>query len=124
MPKLWLNASRMMFRPFFLQQRLARASIAALILFISPVYALAADAAHGEVIAKRWCAACHLVSPDQARADPDVPSFKAIAREKSQNQLSAFLTDPHPKMPNMNLSRSEIADITAYITSLGRVRER
>jgi hypothetical protein len=28
-----------------------------------PAHAFVADAARGEVIANRWCAACHLVSP-------------------------------------------------------------
>jgi mono/diheme cytochrome c family protein len=112
----------MMSGPLFLK-RLARAAIAGLALITSPTRALAADAANGEIIAKRWCAACHLVSPGQPRANSDVPSFAAIAHEKSKRQISAFLTDPHPKMPDMNLSRGEIADIAAYIARLGRVGE-
>jgi mono/diheme cytochrome c family protein len=112
-----------MFGPFLLKLRLARAAIAGLALIIAPICALAADAANGEIIAKRWCAACHLVSPGQALANSDVPSFKAIALEKSKSQISDFLTDPHPKMPDMNLSRGEIADIAAYIDSLGRAGE-
>ncbi len=89
-------------------------------LIATPLYALASDAAKGEIIAKRWCAACHLVSPEQTRAVPDVPSFAAIARMKlPAGSLKAFLSDPHPRMPNMNLTRSEIEDIVAYIRSLG-----
>ena len=108
-----------MFGPFLLKLRLARAAIAGLALIIAPICALAADAANGEIIAKRWCAACHLVSPEQTQASPDVPSFSAIARQKKPpEKLTAFLTDPHPKMPDMNLTRSEIADIIAYIRSL------
>ena len=80
----------------------------------------AADAAKGGIIAKRWCAACHLVSPDQTRANSDAPSFAAIAHRKKSSQLTALLTDPHPKMPDMNLTRSEIADIVAYIGTLDR----
>lgn len=75
---------------------------------------LAASAGHvekGEIIARRWCAACHLVAPDQAKANSDVPSFAAIAHKvKSSQALNAFLTDPHPKMPDMNLTRNEIED--------------
>jgi len=75
----------------------------------------------GEIIAKRWCAACHLVAPDQTKANSDVPSFPAIARKvKSPKALAAFLTDPHPKMPDMNLTREEIEDLVAYIGSLGK----
>jgi cytochrome c2 len=81
--------------------------------------AFAADAANGKIIAKRWCAAHHLVSPDQTLASPDVPSFAAIARKRlPPESLKAFLSDPHPKMPDMSLTRSEIEDIVAYIRSL------
>jgi cytochrome c2 len=97
-----------------------RAAAAFLMLFALPVCALAADAERGEIIAKRWCAACHLVSSDQTRANSDAPSFSSIARKKSTEKLTAFLTDPHPKMPDMNLTRGEIADIVAYIKSLDR----
>ena len=31
------------------------------------------DPAAGEIIAKRWCASCHLVAPDQTRASADAP---------------------------------------------------
>ena len=82
---------------------------------------LAADAARGEIIAKRWCAACHVVSPEQTRASADVPSFAAIAHRKlPAEHLKTFLTDPHPVMPDMNLTRNEIEDIVAYIKSLDR----
>lgn len=88
---------------------------------VLPRGAFAADGAKGAIIAKRWCAACHLVSPDQKLANPDVPGFAAIARKNpSAKQLKAFLADPHPKMPDMSLTRSEIDDIVAYIGSLGR----
>jgi mono/diheme cytochrome c family protein len=81
--------------------------------------ASAADSGHGEIIAKRWCASCHLVAEDQKQANADVSSFPSIARKKlSDEKLAAFLIDPHPKMPDMSLSRAEIADIIAYIGSL------
>jgi mono/diheme cytochrome c family protein len=101
-------------------QCLLRGALACLVLIAFPLGAFAADAARGEVIAKRWCAACHLVSPDQTRANSDAPSFASVAHKKKSSQLTAFLTDPHPKMPDMNLSRAEIADIVAYIKSLDR----
>jgi len=86
---------------------------------ILPLRAFAADAAKGEIIAKRWCAACHLVSSDQKLANPDIPGFAAIAHRKlPAEELIAFLTDSHPKVPNMNLSRSEIEDVVAYTGSL------
>ncbi len=81
--------------------------------------AQAADAAHGEVIARRWCAACHVVSADQKSAKVDAPTFADIARRMPDDKaLAAFLTDPHPKMPDMSLTRREINDVIAYIRSL------
>lgn len=34
--------------------------------------------------------------------------------------LTELVADPHPKMPDLNLSRSEIADFVAHIGSLHR----
>ena len=43
--------------------------------------AVAADAANGETIAKRWCAACHVVASDQQRSSTQGPPFSAIAEK-------------------------------------------
>ena len=82
--------------------------------------AIAADAGHGGDLAKRWCASCHVVASSQAQASADVPSFASIARRPdfSAERLAFFLLDPHPKMPNFPLSRTEATDIAAYIGSL------
>ena len=39
-------------------------------------------------------------------------------QDEEFERLSVFLLDPHPKMPNFNLSRQEITDLLAYIRSL------
>ncbi|MBR0995196.1 c-type cytochrome [Bradyrhizobium japonicum] len=82
--------------------------------------ALAADADHGADLAKRWCASCHIVTNGQTQASADVPSFVSVARRPdfSTERLAFFLLDPHPKMPNFPLSRTEAGDIAAYIASL------
>jgi mono/diheme cytochrome c family protein len=74
----------------------------------------------GQQLAGRWCASCHLVGPEQREALADVPSFASVARREdlSEALLAAFLATPHPPMPNMSLSRQEIADVLAYIRSL------
>ena len=81
---------------------------------------MAADANHGAELAKRWCAACHLVDSAQTRASADVPPFATIARKSdfTPEKVAFFLLEPHPKMPNFPLSRNEAADIAAYIGSL------
>ena len=84
--------------------------------------ASAADAAHGRVLVERWCAACHIISPEQQRGADNAPSFASIAARGnfSAKALASFLLEPHPKMPNMALTRRETEDIAAYIASLHR----
>jgi mono/diheme cytochrome c family protein len=79
--------------------------------------ACAADARNGETLAKRWCATCHVVAADQTRGSTQAPPFSAIAKRPGLNdaKLALFLMTPHPRMPDMNLSRSEAADLVAYI---------
>ncbi len=99
-----------------------RASLAALALGAVPALALAADIRHGEQLARRWCAACHIVADDQARGADNAPTFAAIARHPnfSADKVALFLRDPHPKMPDMQLSVPESADLAAYIASLAK----
>jgi|tagenome__1003787_1003787.scaffolds.fasta_scaffold20966726_3 mono/diheme cytochrome c family protein len=76
--------------------------------------ALAADADHGADLAKRWCATCHVVTNGQTQASADVPSFSVAHRPNFNAERLAFLLlDPHPKMPNFPLSRTEATDIAA-----------
>jgi mono/diheme cytochrome c family protein len=93
-------------------------ALAAAALGGSPV--MAADATHGEELAKRWCASCHLVEGTQKQASVDVLSFAEIAHKSdfTPEKVAFFLLDPHPKMPNFPLNRLEAADIAAYIGSL------
>ena len=77
----------------------------------------AANARKGETLAKRWCATCHIVATDQQRGTTQSPPFSAIAGKPGFNEitLAFFLLTPHPRMPDMNLSRGEAADLAAYI---------
>jgi mono/diheme cytochrome c family protein len=82
----------------------------------------AADPANGKRLSERWCASCHIISPDQRQASVDAPAFPRIGREPDFNsgRLALFLLEPHPRMPNMSLTRTEASDIAAYIESLAR----
>ena len=97
------------------------------ILALMSVMAIAASEASaagialsGKEIASQWCTSCHLVSEGQTTASADAPPFKTIAEKYQDNSeaLSNFLTDPHPPMPDLNLSRTEIQDLVAYLMSL------
>ena len=100
-----------------------RMLMVAALLTLAGSSALAADrAAEGKVIAERWCAACHQISLEQTTASVDVPSFMTIAKLGTMTDdlaaLEGFLSNPHPVMPDLNLTRQEIRDLVAYISSL------
>ena len=84
-------------------------------------HAIAQDVESGRRIAQMWCEGCHQIqnAPTGPIRD-DIPSFVAIARSSSttSTSLNAFLSTPHPSMPNYSLTRQEIRDVAAYILSL------
>jgi mono/diheme cytochrome c family protein len=84
--------------------------------------AVAADANNGGRLAARWCATCHVVELNQRGTTGEAPPFATIARRPGFNaaKVALFLLDPHPKMPDMGLTRTEAADLAAYIASLRR----
>jgi mono/diheme cytochrome c family protein len=93
--------------------------VGVLALVNTPV--LAADPANGLRIAHRWCEACHVVTATQTRPATDqAPPFATIAKDPGfdAGKMALFLLDPHPKMPDMGLSRSDAADLAAYIAAL------
>lgn len=75
----------------------------------------------GRDLAERLCTNCHAVdarSSGSMRAD--VPSFRAMAGRAgvSAERLAGAIIIPHPAMPGVQLTVSEIRDIVAYILSL------
>jgi len=99
-----------------------RIAVGLLSLFVAGTLAeavSAADARKGEMLAIRWCATCHVVASDQQRGTAQSPPFSAIANKPGFNEatLAFYLLTPHPRMPDMNLSRSEAADLAAYIAT-------
>jgi mono/diheme cytochrome c family protein len=97
--------------------------VLAAILVLTASMASAAEvpnAAAGRRVAIRWCASCHLIGGKQAGATTEAPPFATIAARPDfdAGKLAFFLRDPHPKMPNMQLSRLEAANLAEYIKSL------
>lgn len=81
--------------------------------------ALGAEASKGQKIAEAWCVSCHTV-PGGAAARDSAPPFELIARNRAfdRDRLLQILSDPHPPMPKIHLSRRQLDDIIAYIHSL------
>lgn len=82
----------------------------------------AADPGQGETLARRWCSNCHVVASNQTQAASEAPPFPQIARLPNfdATRLAFFLLNPHPKMPDMSLTRAEAGDLAAYIATLAR----
>ena len=81
-------------------------------------------AAQGHALARQWCTSCHMVEPGGATGSDVAPPFPQIAQDKrlTPGQLRAWLADPHPPMPNLSLTRDEIENLVAYISSLRTVK--
>ena len=91
-----------------------------LVLALPAGTAVAADAENGAQLAQRWCASCHIVAPNQRGPTTEAPPFARIASGPDFNagKLALFLLDPHPKMPDVGLSRTAAQDLAAYIATL------
>ena len=78
------------------------------------------DSSNGRRISQMVCINCHLVSPEGQAAVVGVPSFLAIANHAGQTaeKLAAAIIIPHPPMPSIQLTNSEMRDVIAYILSL------
>jgi mono/diheme cytochrome c family protein len=80
------------------------------------------DPANGKALAERLCTNCHIVNADQEQAIADIPSFKEIGSRPGQTEgtIMAFIVLPKHPMPQIPLTKSELADLSAYILSLGK----
>lgn len=102
-----------------LHKHLCVSPLAGAMLAASSLPALA-DSAEGKRLADQWCTQCHLVSPDQNTGADSAPPFSTIAADPGWNDgaLRAWLSAPHPPMPNVNLELHEIDAIIDYLKSL------
>ena len=104
-----------------MRRTITNMALLAAVAALSPC-AFAADVTKGEKLAKRWCAACHIVAADQKSGSTQAAPFSAIAKlpDFDAAKLALYLLTPHPRMPDMSLLRGEADDLAAYIVSQGR----
>jgi mono/diheme cytochrome c family protein len=78
------------------------------------------DPEHGKDLAERLCSNCHLVQAGQEHANADVPTFHEIANMKGQTEgmIIAHIIIPKHPMPVIPITKSELADLAAYIMTL------
>lgn len=91
-----------------------------LLLGLHPLAVQAGEPAEGLRLARQWCTSCHVVDKAQNRASDVAPSFFEIANDplRSSDGIRAWLADPHPPMPPVNLTHRETEDVIAYLESL------
>jgi mono/diheme cytochrome c family protein len=80
----------------------------------------APDPENGKQLAERLCSNCHLVESGQEHAVADVPSFHEIANMEGQTEgsiMGKIIIPKHP-MPVIPITKSELADLAAYIMSM------
>ena len=93
----------------------------ALLIVLLPLPAAAQGPDYGATLAQRWCMACHIVEPAPRTASANgIPSFSAIAAKPGTNaeQLKAYLSTGHTRMPDFSLSNRERQALVDYILSL------
>lgn len=95
-----------------------RLSVTATLFTMLPILSLQAaeNVADGRKIAETWCQPCHTTGavPTNDLAKP----FSEIVASRTPQSIAAFLADPHGAMPNIQLSRQQIADVVAYMGTL------
>jgi mono/diheme cytochrome c family protein len=101
-------------------------SILAIPVLLATEHALAGpvtsepDPFRGKALAQQLCSNCHLVDDRQQQINADIPSFNEVANKEAQTAgtIMAHIALPKHPMPTIPLTRSELADIAAYILTM------
>ena len=75
----------------------------------------------GHEFAQRFCKGCHVIDDSAGTSAPaGVPTFRAIANRPGQTgqRIMNILINPHPPMPDVQLTSREIGDVVAYLETL------
>ena len=77
------------------------------------------DPESGRQLVMNSCSACHAVTGTTAATD-GAPPLSFIARDNKANPrwIRGWLMDPHPPMPGIMLSRKQINDVVAFLSTL------
>jgi cytochrome c len=80
------------------------------------------DPSHGRELANSLCSNCHEIEPgskDTLATHP--PTFSSIANRPGQTAehlAASVILSPHPEMPKVALTTTQMRDIVTYIMSL------
>ena len=83
---------------------------------------VAGSPARGGVFARKECSGCHTVRGDATSPKPGAPTFEEISRRYADYRLDWELETisqvGHYSMPTKAMTKTDIADVTAYVRSL------
>ena len=89
-------------------------------IWCAPIaFAAAGNADAGRQFVMRSCSNCHATEAATTATD-NAPPFSLVAKTNKDNPawIRGWLMAPHPPMPNISLSRQQIDDIVAYLSTL------
>jgi cytochrome c len=94
-------------------------ALTVLIGHVGLAHAASGNAEAGRQLVMRSCSSCHATESAKTATD-NAPPFAAIAKTNKERPawIRGWLTEPHPPMPNISLSRQQIDDIVAYLGTL------
>lgn len=77
------------------------------------------NAEAGKQLVLNSCTTCHAPTGTNEASDQAPPlSFLARDNKSHPEWVHAWLMDPHPPMPEIMLSRQQVADVMAYLSTL------
>ena len=108
-----------------MQSRMVTMRFATVVLFAVSLggapaaYAAAGNADAGRLLVTQSCSSCHAVDAALTATD-GAPPLSAVAKTNKERPawIRGWLIDPHSPMPRIMLSRQQIDDIIAYLSSL------
>ena len=82
-------------------------------------HAASGNAEAGRQLVMRSCSSCHATESAKTATD-NAPPFAIVAKTNKERPawIRGWLMAPHPPMPNIPLSRQQIDDIVAYLSTL------
>jgi len=82
-------------------------------------HAASGNAEAGRAFVTRSCTSCHAIETAKTASD-GAPPFTLIAKTNKERPawIRGWLMAPHPPMPSITLSRQEIDDIVAFLSTL------
>ncbi len=89
------------------------------LLVAGPTWAATPGPERGAALIQKWCTSCHADAKQRTLSD-QAPSLEDLAHKNRSNPnwVKTWLTAPHPPMTGIDLTRTDITDIQAYLRTI------